>query len=586
MNRGLRATRNRGKVKSLGLTGGLQTLGNLKQLSSAQYIPSEYALADEKAIDTLTRLATSLATVNSVLEELNHTLYAGSLAGADMAYKLSELFGGMEGFTAATSSFYENFFSEEEKRSKLQAKLSEAFSAVDLTLPDIDSSTAREQYRKLAEAQDLATESGRAAWAVILQLGEAFASITPTIEEAKKAAQEFVAAAVDDAFRALQSAVDAQRQIHNARISALQEQVGAAKQLFDLLARHIDDLRGNVASTAGMAAAQGQRTIDQAISAYRTTGYLPEAADIGSAAEAARRGLQSERYGNRLDFEADQLILANKLEALHGAAGKQLTVDELLLAQEKAQLEQLELLFEAEKQALDIHRGTYKATLSVADAVNQLHTTIAAEIALRNAPPQQSPEGKPGSGGGHVAGPGSGSSSGSSAYDDYQRRGASAILGDSQAIAEKIAIKEAARQYEGSGDVAGLWNAITAAGGNQHDLKQLYGWDVGDIDTALKNAGVPGFAQGINLVPQDMLARVHKDEAILPRAYNPFNPNAATPWGSSGQGDEASAAALHRIYDLLYSLGRQQLELLQSMERLARKADAIGTKQRTEEAAA
>ena len=555
------------------------------------YIPSEYALADEKAIDTLTRLATSLATVNSVLEELNHTLYAGSLAGADMAYKLSELFGGMEGFTAATSSFYENFFSEEEKRSKLQAKLSEAFSAVDLTLPDIDSSTAREQYRKLAEAQDLATESGRAAWAVILQLGEAFASITPTMEEAKKAAQEFVAAAVDDAFRALQSAVDAQRQIHNARISALQEQVGAAKQLFDLLARHIDDLRGNVASTAGMAAAQGQRTIDQAISAYRTTGYLPEAADIGSAAEAARSGLQSERYGNRLDFEADQLILANKLEALHGAAGKQLTADELLLAQEKAQLEQLELLFEAEKQALDIHRGTYKATLSVADAIHQLHTTIAAEIALRNAPPEAATQpDTPGSSGGHVAGPGSSSGgSSNSPLGDYNRRASLAslaILGDSDTLAQQRSIKDAAKSYEGSGDVAGLWSAVTAAGGNQHDLKQLYGWDVDDIDRALHNAGVPGFAQGINLVPQDMLARVHKDEAILPRAYNPFNPNAAPPWGSSGQGDEASAAALHRIYDLLYSLGRQQLELLQSMERLARKADAIGTKQRTEEAAA
>ena len=457
-----------------------------------------------------------------------------------------------------------------------------------MTLPDIDSSNAREQYRALAEAQDLSTEKGREAWAVIMQLSEAFASITPKIEDAAQALQQAAESAIDDALDALRQSVDAQRKIHSARISALQEQVGAAKQLFDLLGRHIEDLRGNVASTANMAAAQGIRTIDQAISAYRTTGYLPEAADIGSAAEAARSGLQSERYGNRLDFEADQLILANKLEALHGAAGKQLTADELLLAQEKAQLEQLELLFEAEKQALDIHRGTYKATLSVADAIHQLHTTIAAEIALRNAPPEAATQpDAPGSSGGHVAGPGSSSGgSSNSPQDDYIRRSSLAILGDSDTLAQQRPIKDAAKSYEGTGDVAGLWSAVTAAGGNQHDLKQLYGWDVDDIDRALHNAGVPGFAQGINLVPQDMLARVHKDEAILPRAYNPFNPNAATPWGSSGQGDEASAAALHRIYDLLYSLGRQQLELLQSMERLARKADAIGTKQRTEEAAA
>ncbi|MFC4475052.1 hypothetical protein, partial [Comamonas denitrificans] len=314
------------KANSLGM--GLLSGLKLQQIASGNvsaYSPSEYALEGEKAFDTLVRLATSLTTVNAVLEELNGTLYAGSLAGADMAYKLSELFGGMEGFTAATSSFYESFFTADEQRSKLQAKLSEAFSAVDLTLPDIDASNAREQYRALADAQDLTTESGRAAWAVIMQLGEAFASITPSIEDAAQALQQAAAAAVDDALRALQSAVDAQRKIHSARISALQESAAAAKALFDLLARHIDDLRGNVQSTANMAALQGQRTIDQAISAYRATGYLPEAADIGSAAEAARSGLQSERYGNRLDFEADQLVLANKLQTLQAAAGKQLT---------------------------------------------------------------------------------------------------------------------------------------------------------------------------------------------------------------------------------------------------------------------
>ncbi|MFC4475062.1 hypothetical protein ACFO24_11375, partial [Comamonas denitrificans] len=261
-----------------------------------------------------------------------------------------------------------------------------------------------------------------------------------------------------------------------------------------------------------------------------------------------------------------------------------LSIEEQLLTKEKEQLEQLELLFEAEKTALDIHRGTWQATLSVADAVAKLHKTIADEIALRNAPPEDATQpDTPGSSGGHVAGPGS--SSGGS-LEDYNARAGLAILGDSEALAQQRAIKDAAKSYEGTGDVAGLWSAITAAGGSQYDLKQLYGWDVGDIDRALHNAGVPGFAQGINLVPQDMLARIHQGEAIVPRAYNPFNPQAATPWGGSqtSQGDQASAAALQRIYELLYSLGRQQVELLQSMERLARKADAIGTKQRIEEA--
>jgi hypothetical protein len=32
---------------------------------------------------------------------------------------------------------------------------------------------------------------------------------------------------------------------------------------------------------------------------------------------------------------------------------------------------------------------------------------------------------------------------------------------------------------------------------------------------------VPAFAVGTNYIPQDMLARVHKGEAIVPAAFNP-----------------------------------------------------------------
>jgi TP901 family phage tail tape measure protein len=37
---------------------------------------------------------------------------------------------------------------------------------------------------------------------------------------------------------------------------------------------------------------------------------------------------------------------------------------------------------------------------------------------------------------------------------------------------------------------------------------------------------VPKFDQGINLVPQDMMALIHKNEAVVPANMNPFNPNA------------------------------------------------------------
>jgi hypothetical protein len=40
------------------------------------------------------------------------------------------------------------------------------------------------------------------------------------------------------------------------------------------------------------------------------------------------------------------------------------------------------------------------------------------------------------------------------------------------------------------------------------------------------NMSVPQFKDGINMVPADMLAMIHKNEAIVPANMNPFNPNA------------------------------------------------------------
>ncbi len=39
---------------------------------------------------------------------------------------------------------------------------------------------------------------------------------------------------------------------------------------------------------------------------------------------------------------------------------------------------------------------------------------------------------------------------------------------------------------------------------------------------------IPLLAQGVNRVPKDMLAIIHKDEAVVPAKMNPFNPNATT----------------------------------------------------------
>ena len=44
---------------------------------------------------------------------------------------------------------------------------------------------------------------------------------------------------------------------------------------------------------------------------------------------------------------------------------------------------------------------------------------------------------------------------------------------------------------------------------------------------------VKKFDKGINVVPEDMLAIIHKNEAVIPANLNPFNPNNNGTMGSS-----------------------------------------------------
>jgi hypothetical protein len=135
-----------------------------------------FARTGETAVQTLTRLASSISTINPVLEALNLNLYATSLAGADLASQLADAFGGLEAFTQATSTYYQEFFSEAERTAAVTAQLTETLGGLGLALP-----TTRAAFRALVEAQDLSTESGRKAAATLIQLSGAFASITQEV---------------------------------------------------------------------------------------------------------------------------------------------------------------------------------------------------------------------------------------------------------------------------------------------------------------------------------------------------------------------------------------------------------------------
>lgn len=167
---------------------------------------TEYARSGETAVETLTRLSSSLTTANGTFDVLGQKLLDTSLAGADMASQLVDLMGGLEQFTATTASYLENFYTEAERTELATRQLTEALAAI-----GVDAMPAtREAFRALVESQDLTTESGRETYAALMGLSGAFAALVPVTDDLTEALAE-TQTAIKDVFQELRDAIQGAR---------------------------------------------------------------------------------------------------------------------------------------------------------------------------------------------------------------------------------------------------------------------------------------------------------------------------------------------------------------------------------------
>lgn len=336
-----------------------------EQVTNLAYVQSEYARSGEEAIDTLTRLATSLSGVNAIWDQLGNTLMDASLAGADAASRIADAFGGLEAMAATTGTYFQNFYSPQEQRAAVERQLNDALGKLNLTLPDIDATNAREQYRMLAEAQDRSTDEGLKAYVMLLQLSGAFASVTDAAQILEQQRQS--------AYSVLQRSVSAERGMLRARLGAARDVADTIGGVFDVLRTNVRELYGEVDSTRAMQAQQGNDFIAQALATARSSGYLPDADKLAEAIAAAREGLDASDFGGdsaERDYAA--LVLAGKLSGLESIAGKQLTDAQRTVKQLELQSGQLDQTLDYWKQQIDIASGTYDGILSVEAAVQQL----------------------------------------------------------------------------------------------------------------------------------------------------------------------------------------------------------------------
>jgi tape measure domain-containing protein len=518
---------------------------------------------------TVIRIASNYAQLDVALSSIGITFGAVGVNSLAAREKLIELSGGIDALAQNVASFAENFLTEAERLAPVQKYVTE-----ELARMGYAGVTTRDQFKDVAMGLNLATAKGAEHFAGLMSLQAAFAMVTPAIDHAAiaaanlaKAEQERTAAieaqaavlaaqaaalqatrddaanllsGVDAAFGVLQRVINAEKsKINEAhaltmknlgeRITTETAAVAKHKSLADSINNSLEQMRADSIGTGARADAQSQ--IKMMLAIARSGGPLPTSDALKGPLSALSKDA-SGQFATLVDMQRDAARSHNDLAELGALTDKALSVEERALAALESQRDNAQLAHAAEiarldgivaqaQTEIDIMRGMDVSLLTIAGAMAGLQLALLA--AMKN--PINASTGAI-----------------TSAYQTslgrapeaaglkYWQDAAAGGMGNSEiekliANSSEAKVQSLFKSVLGrSGDAAGLdyWTQQMNSGLSVDAARQMFM----QSDEYKRRQGIPGFAVGINRVPFDMPAMIHKDEAVIPASFNPFNPNA------------------------------------------------------------
>lgn len=514
------------------------------------------ALGDDVTIESLSAAVDTINAAADAFDTLRAHIQSFAALSEEALASLVAAAGSPQALASGMSSYVSNYYSDEERAAVTRRQIKERMSGLGMEMPG-----TREGMRALVDAAlanvenatgDARKEAAKTA-TELLALADAFASVTQSAEAMKRAT-------TDQAMAALQSAVAREREAAQAAVEAAEARVGAGRTLVEALLAEVDDLRGAVAQTSGLAAARGMEIIDQALAQVRS-GMAPQdlELDLTGAAAAAKGGLATSNFRSRLDWEIAQLTLANRLEELGDAAGKQLTTDEMLLQEAQDQVDYLDQLLKNAKEALDVARG-------MAQGVTDLNATVQAfyEAVTEEKDGGKDGEGAPSTSGDRfTTGPG-GAGSGVGA-------GGAPVSAPSKA--ERIH-----GMFDGW-DMTDLRGAAITAhlmGVSQADMAQAYNVSLPDLQRMFEDQGIPHFDSGGS---HSGGARWVGETSAELEVTGPSRILSNRQLGDLLRDDSGTTGvmrAIEALQTMVYDLVRPLIVNSSSMETLMRKFDNLG----------
>ncbi|HEY6872910.1 MAG TPA: hypothetical protein VI298_09320 [Geobacteraceae bacterium] len=149
----------------------------------------DFTFYGESAFDALVRLSTSLQGVNDKLSLIGATLISSTLEGANAAYHLQDMFGGLDKFGSAVDGYMKAVFTAAQQKqmeaADAQRQVNVAFAEMGIAVP-----ATRQQFAGLVDSLDLSTSSGQALFAALMQIAPEFGTVQKYAEEMAKAQKE------------------------------------------------------------------------------------------------------------------------------------------------------------------------------------------------------------------------------------------------------------------------------------------------------------------------------------------------------------------------------------------------------------
>jgi phage-related minor tail protein len=458
------------------------------------------------------KTAQDVATYTGAIRDLGGVFTQITQLSVDARGALIQAAGGIDALTQSTSAYYQNFYSDTEKRNIAAQQISRTLQAAGLNVGvDQVLGATRAQFRALVDSLDVTTDAGRTAFAALMSVAGAFASITPAAQDATAAAQALaestknsqITSDLDAASKALTAARQAETDAMKTSITTLQTSSTRLRTLAQDLRSFRDSLLFGALSPL-----TPQQKYEQARAQFDAT-YT--AALGGDQTAQGRIQEVSQQF-----LEASQVYNASSSQYLADFAKVQtaLTIGAAKADEAANWAEQQATLLQTQ---LDKLTSIDTGVLSVADAIKQLSQVVGEALAAGLNPGASNLSALTGGVTGQFVQTSVGAVYASGA-------GAAATGGKIYTIdGNSYTIDEARSYLMGlfqAGQYADGYYALKKAGVSLADGDVLMGWAPDTIEKWARDNGFPVFHSGIDYVPRTGFALLQQGEAVVPAAMN------------------------------------------------------------------